>query len=140
MKITFKNGDTALVKEGRSHLKSRAEAFKAFMKAEDLENPGEDLGSFYDYGLSVDYVARETFTDQTEGYLRYQLSYGGPSEEVRFYFSPGAHEPYRIEFVYLNWFSGVGFDVSGQEWAQWLANLFEEVGTVRTEMEKVMEE
>ena len=59
---------------------------------------------FNQYGLSFDYVELDKDTEQD--YFRYQLSYGGPSDEIRFY-DNGA-----IEYVYLDWFCGVGFDVT----------------------------
>jgi hypothetical protein len=56
------------------------------------------LGTFAEYGLGFDYVAPGTFVDAPEGYWRYQISWGGPSDEFRFYASRcGKHPPYRIE-------------------------------------------
>lgn len=60
---------------------------------------------FNDYGLSFDLVEAGTFSDQNEPYYRYQLSWGGPSEEFRYF-----HD--RIEFWYLDWFDGACVDVS----------------------------
>lgn len=39
---------------------------------------------FNEYALCFDYVASGTFSDQEEAYFRYQISWGGPSEELRF--------------------------------------------------------
>lgn len=155
---TSKEDRTALRKIGRSHLVSRAEDFRFWMKhGTDLEmyDPDEwseetykemekefsNRGSFYDYGLSVDYVSPEPMDDDIrgykEGYLRYQLSYGGPSEEIRFYFDQFGKVT-RIEFVYLDWFKGVGFDVTREDWAQWLWDWFKDTGTVEAEINKVL--
>jgi hypothetical protein len=60
---------------------------------------------FFNYGLCFDYVAPDTFSDQEEGYFRYQLSYGGPSTEFRFYVNPD-FRCHRVEYVYLDWFDG----------------------------------
>jgi len=162
MKTTFLNASsdkakrTELRKVGRAHLESRAEDFKFWMnKGTDFEmyDPDEwseetykemekefsNRGSFYDYGLSVDYVAPGTFDKQKEGYLRYQISYGGPSEEIRFYFTPNAREAYKIEFVYLDWGVGVGFDVTNEDWARWLFDWFNESGTVEAEVQKAFD-
>lgn len=157
MKTTFintsKEDRTALRKIGRQHLVSRAEDFRFWMNhGTDLEmyDPDEwseetykemekefsNRGSFYDYGLSVDYVSPGTF-DNKEGYLRYQLSYGGPSEEIRFYFSLSGR-PHRIEFVYLDWYKGVGFDVTKEDWALWLWDWFKDTGTVEAEINKTL--
>ena len=51
-------------------------------------------------GLSFDYVEAGTFKDQRAGYYRWQLSYGGPSEEFRL-FDNGD-----LEYWYLDWFDG----------------------------------
>jgi len=76
------------------------------------EDGDEDLGRFEDYGLSFDYVAPGTFTDQDEGYFRYQLSWGGPSDEFRFYTGPEFY-PHRIEYWFLDWFDGARWPVHG---------------------------
>jgi len=72
---------------------------------DDPESYDEDLGTFNEYGLSFDYVAPETFTDQDEGYFRYQLSYGGPSTEFRFWVD-GDLEVYKVQYWFLDWFDG----------------------------------
>ena len=59
---------------------------------------------FDEYGLSFDYI--ELDKDTERDYFKYLLSYGGPSEEIRFY-DDGA-----IEYVFLDWFCGVGFNVT----------------------------
>jgi hypothetical protein len=157
MKTTFintsKDKRTELRKEGRSHLESRAEDFKFFqsINGQDYDELApangsvtpemeriQEIGDFYNYGLAVDYVTPGTFNNKA-GYLRYQLSYGGPSEEIRFYFTPKAREAYKIEFVYLNWGVGVGFDVTNEDWAKWLFDWFNEVGTAEAEMNKAFE-
>lgn len=154
MKTTFINTSkekrTELRKVGRQHLESRADDFRGYMEyGTDEENLDiidepeaskaryffEQTGQFYEYGLAVDYVTPGTFKNKA-GYLRYQLSYGGPSEEVRFYFTPNALEAYKIEFVYLDWGVGVGFDVTNEDWAKWLFDWFNEVGTVEAEVQK----
>lgn len=67
----------------------------------------EDLiEEFYDFGLSFDYVTPTTFADQAEGYWRYQLSWGGPSDEFRFFASHWSDPPYRIEYRFMDWFDG----------------------------------
>lgn len=78
---------------------SRLEDIRQMYKAEDQET--EELGSLYKYGLSLDYVEPKTFENQTKGYIRWQLSWGGPSEEFRMYDNSS-----RVEFWYLDWFDG----------------------------------
>ena len=54
-----------------------------------------------EYGLGIDFVPAHTFEGQTQGYTRYQISWGGPSEEFRvFTVVP------RVEFWYMDRFDG----------------------------------
>ena len=62
--------------------------------------------------LAFDFVKPNTFNDQPEGYWRMQISWGGPSDEIRWY-SDG--EPYsysKIMYSYMDWFDGAEIDVS----------------------------
>jgi hypothetical protein len=65
----------------------------------------DNLGNLADYGLSFDYVAAGTFDDQREAYFRYQLSWGGPSDEFRFFVNPDL-TCHRVEYWFLDWFDG----------------------------------
>ena len=47
-------------------------------RQQDLQNPEYEA-------LSFDYVEPHTFTDQAEGYWRWQFSGGGPGDELRAY-------------------------------------------------------
>ena len=76
----------------------------------DGEEEVEDLGSMYDYGLCFDWVEPHTFENQSEGYYRYQLSWGGPSDEFRFY-----PQYWRIEYWFLDWFNGAKWMPSGDD-------------------------
>ena len=67
----------------------------------DGQEEVEDLGSIFEYGLCFDWVEPSTFEDQPEGYYRYQLSWGGPSDEFRFY-----PQYWCIEYWFLDWFDG----------------------------------
>ena len=92
---------------------------------------------FYEYGLSFDYVAAGTFTDQDQAYFRYQLSWGGPSTEFRFYVNPDL-TPYSIEYWYLDWFDGASRRLHGADYTL-LAEIFgdfAECGTVRRLIEE----
>jgi hypothetical protein len=52
---------------------------------------------FNDYGLCFDFV--EASAPDFEPYYRYQLSWGGPSDEIRFYED-------RATYHYMDWFDG----------------------------------
>jgi hypothetical protein len=80
------------------------------------------------YGLSFDYVELDKDTEQD--YFRYQLSYGGPSEEIRFY-DDGA-----IEYVYLDWFCGVGFDVTNDGIFKQVRDWFKELDVLNFEQKR----
>jgi len=142
MKRTFLNGDKDFAIKAKNHLESRALDFKRFMEMDDYENEDNAyyLGSFYDYGLSFSYTAPGTFADQHEGYFCFQLSWGGPSDEVRFYYDMGAKYPYRIEYVFMDWGTGAGYDVTDEDWAIWLFGWFDGCDSFRHEYEKAMEE
>jgi hypothetical protein len=68
-----------------------------------------DYEDFFDYvnnyGLCFDYVSPNTFDNQDVGYFRYQVCYGGPTQEFRIYTDYNKNID-RIEFWYLNWFDG----------------------------------
>lgn len=95
---------------------------------EELDN----VGRFHEYGLAFDYVAAGTFRDQSEGYFRYQISWGGPSEEFRFYANAQDHSCYKVEFWFLDWFDGAKVNPQGadREFLMELWEYFREVGTV----------
>ena len=65
-------------------------------------------------GLCFDYVDPDTFTNQKEGYWRWQLSWGGPGDEFRIYVSPDK-SVHRIEYWYLDWFDGAHVTLGTQQ-------------------------
>ena len=67
-----------------------------------------------EYGLSWDYVVANTFDNQTEGYYRWQLSWGGPSDEFRIY-TDNDKNIQSIEYWYQDWFDGASIDVNDKE-------------------------
>ena len=66
---------------------------------------------FNEYALDFSYVPSNTFSDQPMGYARYQISYGGPSTEIRFY-CDAERKPFRVEYWYLDWFDGASVDIT----------------------------
>ncbi len=97
-------------------------------------NETEDLGHLYEYGLSFDYVEADTYEDQPLGYYRYQKSWGGPAEELRFEvdenvegfdFGYGYIQFCKVEFWFLNWFDGACIELTGDdlELAMWLFHM-----------------
>jgi len=103
----------------------------------DPEARAPDGDCWIEYGLAFDYVRPGTFKDQKRGYFRFQISYGGPSEELRFYCDEMLR-PYKIEFWFLDWFDGAKVTLSGHNldlmleiWSDW-----EETGSVKALLEK----
>lgn len=82
-------------------LKGRLDDLRRLLGGEECE----ELGAFAHYALGFDYVAPGTFDDQKEGYFRYQLSWGGPSDEFRFFVNPDL-SCHRVEYWFLDWFDG----------------------------------
>jgi hypothetical protein len=120
---------------------------------EDSEKNDPDLGNFAEYGLCFDYVAPKTFKGQRKGYFRYQLSYGGPSDEFRFYTEQNfKHNPLswgksisfsvtKIEYVFLDWFDGASKKLTGKNF-DLLSEIFQDfddMGATESEYNKAME-
>lgn len=93
---------------------------KELIDAEDHET--EDLGKLEDYGLCINLVEAGTFKDRREDYIRYQLSWGGPGDELRFYKNGD------IEYWFLDWFDGARIDITDDSIARWLKDWVEELG------------
>lgn len=79
------------------------------IKGKRAEKITEEIGNLSEYGLCLDFVEAGTFKEQREDYIRYQISYGGPSEEFRI-FKNG-----EIEFWLLDWFDGASVPVTGED-------------------------
>lgn len=108
-----------------ANLVGRAEDFRRFMNEPEVyENGDDEVSPFHEYGLGFGYTEPNTFPDQPVGFYQYQLSYGGPSDELRFY--PDG----RIEYRFHDWFDGAGRDVTTEGWAKWLRDYFTEIGSI----------
>ena len=55
-------------------------------------------------------------------YVRLQMSYGGPSDEFRVWKSG------KIEYVFLDWYTGFSIDVTQNDAVQWLYNSYLDQG------------
>ena len=104
--------------EVQGAFEGRMNDIRTLYNAENQET--EELGSLNEYGLCIDKVEAGTFKGQREDYARYQLSWGGPSEEFRLYKNG------EIEFWYLDWFDGAKVEVSGND-AFIIKNIIESV-------------
>lgn len=120
------------------HWESRKEDLDALLdpdeaEPETLKALGQDPEdpTLAEYGLAFDYVPAGTYDDQGDGYFRYQLSSGGPSDEIRFYVSLDLRM-YRAEYWFLDWFDGAHLDVTEDPTALAVWEWFQESGAVRT--------
>jgi hypothetical protein len=119
--------------------------WKAYTTGEVVKDGSEEYteDSFCEYGLSFDYVAPNTFSGQKIGYFRYQLSWGGPSEELRFYVSGPKFNVYKVEFWYLDWFDGAKVTIrkgGNFDFLNEIFNFFDEIGSAESEYTKAIED
>ncbi|GEM_PF-1773146 len=99
------NPETLCSRRVRRAFESRMRDIRTLWNAP--EQATLELGSLDEYGLCIDFVKAGTFRDQRAPYWRYQLSWGGPSEEFRVYLNGD------VEFWLLDWFDGASVEVTG---------------------------
>jgi len=95
-----------------SRIEALRNLYSSYLRGEEYCE--EECSSLYEYGLSLDYVPPYTFIDQKEAYIRYQLSWGGPADEFRFFINPD-YSIHRIEYWYLDWFDGANIILDGED-------------------------
>jgi len=101
-----------------------AKSFFEKNKKDKLDHQNSDqydcYEDFFEYvnqsGLCFDRVEAGTFKDQRAGYWRWQLSWGGPSQEFRL-FDNGD-----LEFWHLDWFDGACVQVKDEIFENIMAN------------------
>ena len=81
---------------------------QALQNLYDGQEPDSE-GGLFDIALGFDFVPAYTFEDQEEHYFRWQLSWGGPSDEFRVY-TDNQNNINRIEYWYMDWFDGASVD------------------------------
>ena len=84
-----------------------------FTLQNDFKHYEDSNEALCEFGFTFDYVEPNTFDDQKHGYWRYQLSWGGPSDELRFYLDDN-NELYKAEYGYFDWFDGAVIDVTNE--------------------------
>ena len=85
----------------RPYKNSRVSDIRKLLKSYyDGEEEHEELGNVFDYGLEFTYIRgnRDHY-----GYWCFLISWGGPSEEFRFY-ADREYRVYKIEFAFMDWF------------------------------------
>lgn len=106
---------------------------------------GNDVleNDYANYALCFDYVAPGTFRDQDEGYWRYQISWGGPSDEIRFYGVVDDRDRghlYKAEYWFLDWGDGAFRHVAHEPCVKWLWQDLCDSGAARYQYNAAMED
>ena len=133
--------EKSLLEQARDSYTSTMEDIdKLWTAYQSGEEEVEDLGTFNEYGLSFDYVAAGTFIDQDQGFFRYQISWGGPSEEFRYY-TDAELNAYKVEFWYLDWNCGqkVHPTASDEKILLEIWDFFKDCGSIESELAKATE-
>ena len=73
----------------------------------------EEAPALHEYGLCFDYVPAGTFSDQEEGFFRWQLSTGGPGDEFRFMTEDPTETMPVTEYWFLDWSDGASIELKG---------------------------
>ena len=102
----------------------------------------EDYDDFFqwvnEYGLAWDFVEPKTEYNSGAGYYRWQISWGGGSDEFRIYISeeylPHRNEIKKIEYWFLDWYDGASIETS-HELIQEIIDCFLECSEIKTERE-----
>jgi len=116
--------------------------FSDFFGRETTGEPNVDsemaVDALCNYGLSIEYVLPGS--NKGRGFLRWLVSWGGPSDEWRFYFVPGENKPYRIEYIYSDWFDSAKVVCTKGRVANLLWDWLNDVGTPDYEYNKAHED
>lgn len=114
---------------------------EAFFDDHKCEIDDELRDRWFEYGLCFDYVAAGTFSDQKQGYFRYQLSCGGPSTEFRFFVDPDLI-CWKIEYWFLDWWDSACRTLHGNDYKLMLDvfEQFKDCGTLQAELERSRED
>ena len=72
-----------------------------------------------EYPLSFSYVEANYFANDRgehthEGYHRYQMSYGGPQDEIRFYVVSDAEFSHKVTYAFLDWYDSAEIDITDE--------------------------
>lgn len=91
---------------GESHFQSRSEDLSSILERMESSAPEVSEQAYeelFQYGLSLDYVPPFTFDGQLAGYWRWQISWGGPSDEFRIYVDDDSNIR-EIIYVFQDWY------------------------------------
>ena len=97
------------------HLEDVFEDFRVYLSDDDVRD--HELPPLDEYALCVDVTDHQ----EERPYIRYQLSWGGPSDEFRVFSKD------EIIYVFMDWFDGARRDVSGTKEGQWLIGYLDDL-------------
>jgi hypothetical protein len=107
------------------------------------EDEEATVDSIYEYGLSFDYVPAEDTHDE-KAYWRYQLSWGGPSDEFRFFADYDGRRVHlhTVEYWFMDWFDGAHLTLEGDDkrLLRQIWDWFDDCGTVEHVMQQAVED
>ena len=89
---------------------------------EEYEKQMEEFGYFLSGWPVVVDKEEEPRNWDDMSYVRLQMSWGGPSDEFRVWKSG------KIEYVFLDWYTGYSLDVTQNDTVQWLYNSYLDYG------------
>ena len=75
-----------------------------------------------EYPLCFDYVEANTFGEH-EAYHRFQMSWGGPQDEIRFYELKKDYV-YRVTYAFLDWYDSAEIDITKDAIAERLRKIY----------------
>lgn len=84
------------------HYDSRMEDLRALTRRAQ-KGSERAIQELSEYGLAWEWIPQE---GNRAGYYRWQLSWGGPSDEFRFY--PSVDLSHDIEYWFMDWYDGHG--------------------------------
>tara|TARA_R100000742_G_C4203944_1_gene32232 strand:- start:125 stop:571 length:447 start_codon:yes stop_codon:yes gene_type:complete len=103
-------------------------ALEVFNEDAHLDGYEDFFDYINNYGLAFDYVEKGTFTDQERGYFRYQLSWGGPSDEFRIYVDYDKQITH-IDYWFLDWGDGASVRIPEDSISYEVCEQFTELST-----------
>lgn len=111
------------------------ENWETYRKDQGYDEDFDGHQAFSEYGLSWTYNQPE---DGSNGFYCFLMSWGGPSDELRFY-ADTQGQCHVIEYWYMDWFDGASVTVTNDETAKAVANFFAECGSFESAYKEAME-
>jgi hypothetical protein len=127
------NNDSEKYKRAFESIETILDDLITYMKDDSIyENGNDELAPFFEYGVCFAFTEKKEFKDEKLPYWYFQISYGGPTIEIRFlgHCLTGKREQdnYKdielVELVYLDWGNILKVNLTNTEISEWLINQF----------------